>query len=72
MFNFTKVSSLAIGLALVGGLGLSTAASALTMTDLASGYSQAQASADVAKESAKETAEGKCGEGKCGSAAEAS
>ncbi|MGF6124952.1 putative low-complexity protein [Pseudomonas frederiksbergensis] len=68
MFNFTKVSSLAIGLALVGGLGLSTAASALSMTDLASGYSQAQVSADTAKE----TAEGKCGEGKCGSAAEAS
>ncbi|WP_448118502.1 phage infection protein [Pseudomonas serbica] len=28
MFNFSKVSSLALGLALVGGLGLSTLASA--------------------------------------------
>jgi len=30
MFNFSKVSSLALGLALVGGLGLSTLASANT------------------------------------------
>ncbi|KAA0995253.1 phage infection protein [Pseudomonas sp. ANT_J12] len=32
MFNFSKVSSLALGLALVGGLGLSNLASANTPT----------------------------------------
>ncbi|NUU39412.1 hypothetical protein [Pseudomonas sp. C2B4] len=32
MFNFSKVSSLALGLALVGGLGLSNLASANTAT----------------------------------------
>jgi hypothetical protein len=40
MFNFSKVSSLALGLALVGGLGLSNLASANTMS--AASHSQIQ------------------------------
>jgi len=75
MFKLSNVSSLALGLALVGGLGLSTAASAtsassvsptssFSMSDLAQGYTVAAA------DQAKEPAEGKCGEGKCGAAIE--
>ncbi|MCE0460671.1 MULTISPECIES: HvfA family oxazolone/thioamide-modified RiPP metallophore [Pseudomonas] len=60
MLNFSRNSSLALGLALVGGLGLSSAASALTMNDLAQGYTLAAA------DTAKKPVEGKCGEGKCG------
>lgn len=40
MFNFSKVSSLALGLALVGGLGLSSLASANTVG--AASHSQTQ------------------------------
>ncbi|MCP1495343.1 hypothetical protein J2Y86_000050 [Pseudomonas migulae] len=40
MFNFSKVSSLALGLALVGGLGLSNLASANTLS--AASHSQVQ------------------------------
>ncbi|MFJ7281965.1 phage infection protein [Pseudomonas sp. NPDC099000] len=40
MFNFSKVSSLALGLALVGGLGLSNLASANTVS--ADSHSQIQ------------------------------
>jgi hypothetical protein len=40
MFNFSKVSSLALGLALVGGLGLSNLASANTVS--AASHSQIQ------------------------------
>lgn len=60
MLNFSRNSSLALGLALVGGLGLSSAASALTMNDLAQGYTLAAA------DTVKKPAEGKCAEGKCG------
>ncbi|SFX54996.1 MULTISPECIES: EF-hand domain-containing protein [unclassified Pseudomonas] len=58
MLNFSRNSSLALGLALVGGLGLSSAASALTMNDLAQGYTLAAA------DTVKKPAEGKCGEDK--------
>jgi hypothetical protein len=40
MFNFSKVSSLALGLALVGGLGLSNLASANTLSAVS--HSQVQ------------------------------
>lgn len=40
MFNFSKVSSLALGLALVGGLGLSSLASANTDSAVSSGHIQ--------------------------------
>lgn len=60
MFKLSTVSNAALGLALVGGLGLSTAASALSMTELSQGYTLAAADA------VKSGTEGKCGEGKCG------
>ncbi|MBV6824535.1 hypothetical protein [Pseudomonas sp. PD9R] len=41
MFNFSKVSSLALGLALVGGLGLSNLASANTPVTAPTGQIQA-------------------------------
>jgi hypothetical protein len=40
MFNFSKVSSLALGLALVGGLGLSNLASANTLSAVSHGQIQ--------------------------------
>ncbi|MFL1528653.1 hypothetical protein [Pseudomonas sp. O230] len=40
MFNFSKVSSLALGLALVGGLGLSNLASASTVSAVSHGQTQ--------------------------------
>lgn len=40
MFNFSKVSSLALGLALVGGLGLSNLASATTLSAVSHGQIQ--------------------------------
>jgi hypothetical protein len=40
MFNFSKVSSLALGLALVGGLGLSNLASANTVSAVSHSQSQ--------------------------------
>lgn len=40
MFNFSKVSSLALGLALVGGLGLSNLASANTLSTVSHGQIQ--------------------------------
>ncbi|MHC8309401.1 hypothetical protein ACYZUC_07245 [Pseudomonas sp. GT1P32] len=40
MINFSKVSSLALGLALVGGLGLSNLASASTVSTLSHGQIQ--------------------------------
>jgi len=40
MFNFSKVSSLALGLALVGGLGLSNLASASTVSAVSHGQIQ--------------------------------
>jgi uncharacterized low-complexity protein len=71
--------SLAIGAALIGGM----AAPAFAMTDLAQGYAlaasaqtppptttEAQATTEAAQTTdadAKQKAEGKCGEGKCGS-----
>ncbi|AZD02010.1 hypothetical protein C4K27_2816 [Pseudomonas chlororaphis subsp. chlororaphis] len=58
MFKLSNVSNVALGLALVGGLGLSTAASALSMTELSQGYTLAAA------DGVKTPAEGKCGEDK--------
>lgn len=66
MFKLSN-SSLALGLLFAGGIALSTAASAteaLRMTELSQGYTLASA------DQAKTPAEGKCGEGKCGSAIE--
>ena len=40
MFNFSKVSSLALGLALIGGLGLSNLASASTVSAVSAGQIQ--------------------------------
>ncbi|WP_277588611.1 EF-hand domain-containing protein [Pseudomonas chlororaphis] len=58
MFKLSNVSNVALGLALVGGLGLSTAASALSMTELSQGYTLAAA------DGVKTSTEGKCGEDK--------
>lgn len=63
MFKLSN-SSLALGLILAGGIGLSTAASAassapaFSMTDLSQGYTLASA------DQVKKPAEGKCGEDK--------
>jgi len=51
-------TSLALGLILAGGLGMS--ASAFSMNDLSQGYTLAAA------DQVKAPTEGKCGEGKCG------
>lgn len=59
-----KPVSLAVTAVLVGGLGLS--ASAFAMSDLAQGYLLGAGEATQAGEG--KAAEGKCGEGKCGMA----
>jgi uncharacterized low-complexity protein len=62
--KFMKPLSLAVGVAFVGTLAMSQAASAssFSLTDLDSGYQLA--GDDHAKDKAKK--EGSCGEGKCG------
>ncbi|MFD0737793.1 hypothetical protein ACFQZQ_00610 [Lysobacter koreensis] len=64
----SKPVSLIVTAALVGGLGLS--ASAFAMSDLSQGYllsaGEAHAHADKTKAGEGKCGEGKCGEGKCG------
>jgi hypothetical protein len=58
MFNFSKVSSLALGLALVGGLGLSNLASASTVSHSQTQQLLVEGGADRLQELRERVAEG--------------
>jgi uncharacterized low-complexity protein len=68
MSKFMKPLSVAVGVAFVGSLAVSQAASAssFSLTDMDSGYQQVGEGHDHDKAKEGKCGEGKCGEGKCG------